>query len=177
MTYSNSASGTGGVIYAVGFSQGAKDTVTYSMPNLLLSIFNCSFTNNSAASGGVIAISSSTQPSNFRIINCTIDSNTAQYGGVLLSSGSLTDIINCTIRNDIAHHNGGVIFTSNVILIFYNITTGNSSFNIINTNFTNNSAYGGGVIAVYDTSSFNISKCTISSNKAIQGGVIYIKFG
>ena len=158
----NSASHMGGVIQTVEHSQGAKDGVTYSMANLSVSIFNCSFTNNSASDDGVIGIFSTQSP--LRIINCTIDSNTAPQGGVLALSGSLTDIINCTIRNNIASLNGGVIVT--IYETHINITTGNSSFNIINTNFTNNSAAYGGVIAVGGESFINISKCTISSNRA-----------
>ena len=52
----NHASQYGGVIYAVGHSQGAKDGVAYSMANLSLSIFNCSCTNNRAFEGGIINI-------------------------------------------------------------------------------------------------------------------------
>ena len=92
-------------------------------------------------------------------------------GGILFSSGSLADIINCTIRNNMANDRGGVICTYSFTFTLHGTetATGNSKFNIIDTNFTNNSAnyHSGGVIAILDTfETWNSTSGEVQYNKS-----------
>ena len=177
-TIMNNGAYVGGVIYTakVKFVHYSVESTTVPA-NSSIYMINTNVTNNSAENrGGIIAANDELS---FIFIKCIINNNKASYyGGVLFLSGSLAVIINCIVGNNNAH-DGGVIHTTEITVPYHNnkISISNfSSVNIIDTNFTNNSAkrYGGVImISTFDETPFNIIKCTININKAYKGGVIY----
>ena len=74
-------------------------------------ITNCTFTNNSASSGGGMHNSgSSTKPV---LTNCTFSNNSAlRYGGGMYNDSSSPVLTNCTFSNNSAYWDGGGMFNS-----------------------------------------------------------------
>ena len=164
----NSASISGGVLYAIASS---------------FYITQSTFTNNNSSAGGVIAVYSD---SLVNIMGSNFTTNSASTaGGVVFCSDSLLNINTSVFANNNASSNnggGGVIFVFTSSFFITDITfTGtygratNSSVNITESNFTNNSAFAGGVMVISGVSSLRISSSIFSKNSATTlGGVTSI---
>ena len=176
----NSATKCGGVMCA--FSESSFD------------IISSVFSNSAAERGGVIYTSESL----FNIISSNFsNSNATRYGGVMYASNSSFNITSSTITNNSAESSGGVILTS-ILGSSFSISrstflnnsaryggvmrTHLSTFNIVSSNFTNNSvAKNGGVsttlcggVMYTNRSMFNITGSTFTNNLAFfYGGVTY----
>lgn len=70
------------------------------------------------------------------------------------------------------------MFTHNRVSLFSGVmeTFGETSLTIINSNFTNNSAYYDGVMASYSESSFNIINSTFTNNSAYYDGEVMASY-
>ncbi|MGL4670441.1 MAG: transglutaminase domain-containing protein [Methanobacteriaceae archaeon] len=123
-------------------------------------LVNCSFSGNSAPSGGAIR----TVASSLTMEACVFNSNKgAINGGAIYSSSSNIVIKGCSFTSNSAGNFGGALYLigSNVVNI------GSSS------NFESNKAKNGG--AIYSTSPMTISSSTFKNNQATSnGGAIYI---
>ena len=183
-TISNNVASYGGAI----FTAGSLFNITNSTINSNIAIYGgvfftftsissitvSTFSNNKGKDGGVIY---SVDESSFNITNSTIDNNNALFGGgVLASSTSSFTIINTFINNNNAIYYGGVIFvvpdhTSDEILY---PKANYSLVNIVNSSFSNNSAYFGGVVYT-QISSFSITNSIFSVNCGAEGAVLYVE--
>ena len=127
----------------------------------ILSVYNCSFNDNTAYGGGAI---------NPMFSDCTISDsvfshNTAIQGGAVAYQGHLV-MTNCCINNNTAHANGGVIHTTNASLLMSNCLVFN--------NFANTF---GGVFSVI-SSEIVITTSIFKMNRAYgAGGVFYVTGG
>ncbi|WP_458405544.1 hypothetical protein [Methanobrevibacter sp.] len=184
----NYAGNYGGVMYFGFFDNGHHNQYSFSYE---VNIKNgCSFINNSAIRGGVIAHTQTSTPvsGNMKINiqnDCSFINNHAdeQGGVILISANKLTDSIkisdNCSFENNSAGEGRG-----GVICLNYpgNIEISNASFvnNSVTYNVNTNAEYGGGAIFMYgstDYSYLTISDSTFSGNyldgPSLAGGAIY----
>ena len=132
-----------------------------------VSIIGCRFMHNTADIGGALVA----YKSNVYINKSACGYNRANFGGFMVTSGSSIDIDNSTFTHNSAQDSGGVIVTHND-WVSINSTSGSSSFNISNCNFTSNSASVGGVIVSAGDFSFTISNSNFTSNSAKNGGAV-----
>ncbi|MFH1733795.1 MAG: T9SS type A sorting domain-containing protein, partial [bacterium] len=87
-------------------------------------IVECTFTQNSAQSGGAINCGSS---SDFSLNNCLLVENIAgQYGGGIYHAAGILDVVNCTVSDNTASLGGGISSTDGDIKnsIIWNNTNG-----------------------------------------------------
>ena len=158
-----------------------------SSKDFLVTIADCTFTNNRATRGGVMetygeslfTVSTSTfsnnsandggvmrtfHKSSFNIFNCRFTNNSAAKGGVMVTRDESSFIITETSFTDNrANDRGGGVMC----------TYGQSSFNITNSRFTNNMVYffpGGGVILIKGKSAFTIISSSFINNSAMENG-------
>jgi parallel beta-helix repeat protein/predicted outer membrane repeat protein len=139
-------------------SGGGMFNMMYSSPV----VTNCTFSDNSAVrSGGGMVNEQSSSPV---MTNCTFSGNSAGFhGGGMSSSLSSLVMTNCTFSDNLALHGGGM-------------SSSYSSPVVINCTFSGNSAsgVGGGMInGCHDpryTSPSVVTNCTFSGNSADQGG-------
>ena len=170
----NRAAANGGVLVAI---------------NSSFIIVSSTFTNNIASSGGIFF----THMCSFNVIESIFSGNNATwYGGVAVAIDSSFNIISSTFSNNTAVIYGGVMVaihrkTQSTFAIFnsmfiYNravtnkggvVFTTESSFSIIASEFTSNTATTGGVLFVASRSVFVIINSTFKDNIATQfGGVM-----
>ena len=125
------------------------------------SVRNCSFTSNSAYSGGALSVSHSY----FSISDSNFSNNMATEGGVLELAGNVS-MTNCRIIDNTAHAFGGVVKSINGSLQMSNCLASNNS---VKSN--------GGVI--YSTGSIIfITNCIFKMNSALGlGGVFFVGEG
>ena len=75
-------------------------------------LINCTFTDNTAASGGAIYVAN--QPSDFSattLLDCNIINNTAtSFGGGMFNSDASPTLINCLLTGNTAGESGGAIY-------------------------------------------------------------------
>ncbi len=122
-------------------------------------IRDCTFSENTASSGGGMYNASSSKP---KLVNCTFSGNSAAYGGGIYNSDSLPVLTNCKLIGNSASRCGGGMYNSG------------SSSTLINCAFSGNLAGqdGGGMFNDGDSSP-GLTNCTFSGNSAGQGGAIY----
>ena len=143
----NRAVVTGGAISVRKFNRMSK-----------LTVHKCSFTYNTAYSGGAI----STINSDISISDSTYSNNIATEGGVVELNGNIV-MANCHIINNTAHSNGGVVKAVNGSLKMSNFLVSN---NTANTN--------GGVVFSQGIT-ISITNCTFKMNSALAvGGVFFV---
>lgn len=133
-------------------------------PDSLLTLINCSFTENSAVRGG--GGIHCWQNSSFTMNNSLITSNTVQYagGGMLCDSGSAI-LNNCVVaRNTGARWGGGLC-----------IAFSNSSMTISNCTIWGNSATEGGGIDCISGGSAIVTNSILWNNTATTGNEIYLE--
>ena len=147
--FSNSASGSGGAVYAIGS----------------VSINNSYISNNTALTGGGGAIHNTGQTF---ANNCKFLHNSAnEHGGVFFTQLGGIQIQNSLFYNNTALENGGVIYAS---IAF-------SSSIIYYCTFIQNTAgsFGGAIFITNSSSQLSICTTTFSDNTASQrGGAIYV---
>ncbi len=181
----NSAFDYGGVIHS------DKLTNTY--------IYNCTFVDNHAEDGGVIAIrsgdydDSTNTTSTLEVYDSNFISNTAlSVGGVIFAYNGTNIIINNSnfVRNNAQL--GGVFYITNGVTLnvsnslirnnsvtsaggaIYSWYAGNILIN--NTQMINNDAYYGGVIYSLLSDEFTIIDSDLYDNTAVYGGVLYADY-
>ncbi|MFI5377669.1 MAG: right-handed parallel beta-helix repeat-containing protein [Tepidisphaerales bacterium] len=130
-------------------------------------LFNCTFSGNSASYGGGIFNTLSSSPA---LTNCTFSGNTAgSGGGIYNNSSSNPTLTNCMFTGNSAFHGGGVYS--------YSSDGVTSNPTLTNCTFSGNSAIGnGGGMFSYDwnsSSSATLTNCTFSGNTADFGGGMY----
>jgi phosphotriesterase-related protein len=133
-------------------------------PSSLLTLINCSFTENSAVRGG--GGIHCWQNLSFTMSGCVITSNTVQYagGGMLCDSGTAI-LNNCVIAcNTGARWGGGLC-----------IAFANSSMTISNCTILGNFATEGGGIGCISGSSAIVSNSILWKNTATTGNEIYLE--
>jgi hypothetical protein len=124
-------------------------------------IANCTFSGNSAGSGGGIFFSNWSSPV---LTNCTFVGNSAEYdgGGMYDVSGSPV-LTNCTFQGNSAGYGGGGMHVYNGSLPV-----------LTNCTFTGNSARDGGGMYNSTSSSPVLTNCIFSGNEAeYEGGAIF----
>ena len=140
-------------------------------------IDNCEFINSSSTkNGGAIYadIVGNTFADGEVIVNNTLFENcTSEFGGAILQLGGISEITNSNFTNNTAIYNGGATYFSyvhslinssnfnyNKVSIIKNYPTyggaifydkGDGELNIANSNFTNNDAYLGSALYIYDS--------------------------
>ena len=139
------------------YSVGGGMFISSSNPTLT----NCTFTNNSAISGGGGMYNEDF--SSPTLSNCTFTENSARYGGGMRNSNSSPTLTDCAFTNNSADVAGGGMYN-----------TEHSSPTLDNCTFTNNSAVhnGGGMYNV-SSSSPSLIDCTFTENSANYGGGMY----
>ncbi len=131
--------------------------------NSTIRLYNCNFINNSADNHGGALRFSHASP---QVFNCYFEGNTAQAGGGAIdcSYDSNPRLNNCFFKMNEASWGGALS------------CRGNSSPIVITSNFDRNRAtgelaYGGAVIADYDSSPI-FDRCTFYANHARYGGAV-----
>ena len=171
--------GEGGAIYSV---------------SAFVKINNAHFITNQAVMGGAL----STDNTKITLSNSFfIENNAFQEGGTLYSQGYSVTSYNSTFQKNMATIDGGVFMVINTDLSInqsffsFNTVTNdggvicatNFDFEddkiiIINSNFSDNSAHAGGVLAAYDVYVLVKDNCHFRKNKArICGGAVYVSGG
>ena len=97
-----------------------------------VAIYNVTFVNNSANSGGAIFVAGS----NFTVSGCSFINNTAESGGAIFVAGSNFTVNNCSFINNTAGNRGGAIYD----------TCDKSGLTVSNSSFFKNSASEGNAI-------------------------------
>ena len=143
----------------------------------------CSFTNNSAPSGGAIYIHHEHEGNvEIQYSNFTHNSATNGSGGAIYGDGATLIIKEYTrFINNTATQFGGAIYSDNVVIRDYiyfeknNATYGGAVYaiiaNIKYSEFISNSAQYGG--SIYDSSSLSSEANTFEKNSALYGGAVY----
>ena len=155
---------------------------------LMITVQNCEFENvHAAKNGGAIFIDANADSDAYlrgtSVINLTKFTNcSAEFGGAVLQLGGFINVLSSLFTNNHAVFDGGAIYSSNATFYAYDATFYNNfgeypdslskggalyldysnDIEIRSSNFTDNRAYEGGAIYLYDTS-FVISD-TISHN-------------
>ena len=118
-----------------------------------ITLINCTFINNSANTnnnqGGGAIYSDVQETATANIYNCNFTENQATgHGGAIFFRGINLTIDNCTFDNNSVSDtkNGGAIY----------VYGANETFNITNSNFTNNKAQQGGAIHIYEDQSSDV---------------------
>ena len=156
----------------------------YTRANSNLEMTNCTFSENSASTGGGMFNDGSST-----IINCTFTGNSAgSYGGGMYNFGSTT-MSNCIFNGNSSEYDGGGIYNKESLALTDCTFSGNSTYSsgggiffesgsatLTNCTFSENLAgYGGGILIM---GSPTLTKCTFSGNSAkCEGGGIYNYFG
>lgn len=145
----------------------------------ILTVANCSITDNQAASLGGAIFSSGT----ITLLASTISNNAAALvGGAVLNRGTLT-VSESTIADNTANDVGGGIGNEGNATIVRSAIVNNRAtaggaiyhsigvINMINSTISNNFAFNGG--GIYNTSALSISFSTLAKNRAQNtGGII-----
>jgi hypothetical protein len=166
----NSSNGYGGGMYNYSSSPGISNCTfssntassggaIYNKNGSSPGINNCIFNNNNASSGGAIYNDSSSSPG---INNCMFNSNTASSGGAIYNNDSASSpVINyCTFNsNTSSGGSGGAVYNSGK-----NTTISNCTFNNNMANISYASVYGGAIYA--SGSNTVVSNCTFTNNNA-----------
>ena len=169
----NSAASKGGAIYA--YCQDNEKT------ERMVSIYNCSFQENSASKGGALTVSGeNTELDKFTtamVHDCLFDSNEAvllneqngEGGAIYISRDSVLNLIDCNFNENTSVANGGAIYNSA------------STVNITDCVFASNtsSSQKGGAIAVHSGGLVEIDGITAQGNSAANGngGALYLYGG
>jgi len=134
----------------------------YITPDVTPVLQNCTFTSNSANSGGAVYVAASAGAS---ITNCTFTSNTASAGGAIDADNSITVNSTSFTRNTATAGNGGALlinrpYPGGTTNLFACTFYGNTS-----------SANGGAVYIAFHANSIN---CAFVGNSSTNGGAIYL---
>ncbi len=180
----------GGAIYASGtllasdtvfknneaYSKGGAVYITRTREDLLClpEFTNCTFTNNTAASGGALtayASSSLTGGSNVTLENCVIKNNEANNGGALYASYKSTlNLKDTTIEGNICKKEGGALYA------IYESTINADNCEFLNNTSGDETIGYGGAISLHSTF-LNGNDLTFSNNTAgLRGGAIYVSY-
>lgn len=116
--------------------------------NIVLTLFNSTFTDNSADYGGAILVEGE-----LYVIGSDFSDNTAKKMGGAIYAEFFTSVINSTFNNNVADKGGALSLTEADIV--------NSSF------FGNEARISGGALFVNDAA--NIVNCTFEENNAVDG--------
>lgn len=146
---------------------------------------NCTFTRNSARSGGGM----SNDHSSTTLTNCTFSENFANWGGGIGNEGFPgPKLVNCTFTANRAGHKGGAVANTesrptleNCTLIANHAELGGAIYNgeagaiLTNCTLTGNSAERGGAVFNND-GSVRMTNCLVSENSCTEeGGVVYLR--
>ena len=146
-----------------------------------LTLNNCTFTSNTASSGGGLqnvgsvtltncTLSGNTATSDGGgfsndgqavLSSCTLTGNTAPVGGALVSNGTTT-LINCSIMGNTATQAGAGLCVNGTTILTGSTLSGNTT-----------SGYGGGLLNNSKSSTVKLTNCTITGNTADGGGGVY----
>jgi parallel beta-helix repeat protein/predicted outer membrane repeat protein len=133
-----------------------EDLIDYNYPGSV--IFNCTFTGNSARSGGGLVID---EPDS-SVVNCIFTENSAEWGGGMSNSATNTSLTNCIFTENSAEWGGGISNTAS-----YTSLTGCV--------FRNNSVqYRGGGISNLSNSNMVLTNSIFTGNSANIGGGIQL---
>ncbi|MBW8041183.1 MAG: hypothetical protein FVQ85_14430 [Planctomycetes bacterium] len=112
---------------------------------------NCTFSTNSASSGGGMFNFNSTPT----MTNCALDNNLADYqGGGAYNVFCISTLTGCTFNDNVSTDHGGGMYNDQ------------STLTLTNCNFFGNSAYDGGGL-YNDQSTLTLTNCTFTDNSAI----------
>jgi predicted outer membrane repeat protein len=146
------------------FKSNTAVTVAGAAQLLYAVLENCSFTDNSARSGGAIDMAESTEFDarlpNVSCAECHFSSNRATTGAAVRISGTC-NVTDSTFTNGTATLSGGAVHVS------YNGQT-----NILRSSFSSNSATFGGIVYTELSSYATIVNSNGTSNTALEGGAI-----
>ena len=168
--------------------------------NSVIDINGGSFSENKAATGGVISAArpDSTQPASITIKDATFtknestyvqtgDYNSAKGGGVIRVKGGTLDISNSTFDGNTSAYYGGVILASGVTATINENTkiknsggatgaavhfTGNSDITMTDVSVTDNKSSANGVL-YFNGGEAKLTNVSATGNEASNGGVIY----
>ena len=136
-----------------------------------VAVENSIFTNTSSTKNGgaIFADMAGDEPytGEMKIINSTFEQTSSNFGGAYLQLGGTLSISDSFFTDCVAEFNGGAIYLSNVSAdLQSNVFTGN-----IAEYYDEYESYGGAVYA--DTSTFDLTESEFSNNKAYRGAAIY----
>ena len=127
-------------------------------------VINCTFTQNSAPNGGVLALQTKCT---MNIHYSTFINNTAKVdGGTLYAQvRCIITVINCSFNGNTAINNGILLASYNCVIVMYG-----SRF------INNNAGFNGGVVYILDKCNMTIKDCKFIRNQANDsGGTIYVR--
>ena len=122
-------------------------------------IYNCSFSGNTASSGGAICFDSSSNYNTVR--DCSFSGNTASSGGAICfdSSSNYNTVRDCSFSGNTASYGGAICFDSS------------SNNTVSDCSFSGNTASSDGGAICFDSSSNNtVRDCSFSGNTASSSG-------
>ncbi len=151
-----------------------------------LSLLNCAFRNNSAKQAGAIASDASI----FSATNCLFDGNSASgnNGALELAGGGTATLSGCDFVGNSARNSGAVLVDNSTVTLVgcdfqdNTVTLNGGAFSLlkgsadlIDCNFTNNSAGGGGAVLVSGGGTgTSFSGCNLTANTATTGGAVLV---
>ena len=139
----------------------------FNLSTSTLQVLDGLFTDNRAATGGVVNVEGAT--SSLTVERCSFRNNSGIDGGVFrIGTLTLLTIANSTFSDNSATSRGGVVFYESV----------SGQFMACGSNFTNNSANVGGAVYFITGGLFTFFRDNFISNSAISsGGAIYLLGG
>ena len=141
---------------------------------LMLTVQNCEFENvHAAKNGGAIYIDANADSDAYlrgtSVINLTKFTNcSSEFGGAVLQLGGFMNVLNSIFTNNHAVFNGGAIYASNAT--FY--TIGTTFYNNYG-QYPNDLSKGGALYLDY-SKDIEIKSSNFTDNKAYEGGAIYL---
>ena len=163
ITIKNLKISTGNLFDLMAFNTVFKDTgdsssdrgVIYSPLTGAITLYNCSFVNNTIRDGAVILL----REGSIEMYNTTFANNTAVYGAIISSDNVITDIYNSNFANNSADQ--------------FSIIYSQRSVYVYDSNFTNNTGYYGTIRIYYGTDN-RLVNSYFADNFAVYGGAIYL---
>ena len=140
-------------------------------------IHGCTFTNNSAFTGGAVYLDCARVKANLDISDSNFTGNTAHGGGggaLSVDTRGNVNISQCIFWSnvDIGRASSLTVNSGSGGAIFCNV---HGDLKLVNNNFTNNeAAANGGALALDDIEEVYILGCTFTNNSAFTGGVVYL---
>ena len=124
-----------------------------------VSLFNCTFLNNSAnrGSGGVLSTSKHSQSTSFEVKKCNFINNRATVGGVFYAKSDYTIFHMCNFTGNMAEAYGGALSIAGY---------GRNKLFLNECSFENNTARFGGALNIDDVDMVTVQDCKFMHNEA-----------
>ena len=149
-------------------SNGGAMYYTYSRttdPHSDVTCFKCNFTDNEASNGGAMYVVGD----DFNVRDCDFTGNKAlvKNGGAMYVIGDDCNVIACDFTNNYAKEWAGAVIVGDS-------THNTNRFNVINSTFTNNTAFYAGAFDSYYSNNTHLVNSTFDNNSAVYGGAVYM---